>query len=52
LRHMGYLKKNSAVDRDVRGIIFAEEIDDKAECALSIIPAIEFRKYKLSVQLV
>jgi len=49
---MDYVKKNLAVDRDVRGIVFAEEIDDEAEYALSIIPAIEFRKYKLSIQLV
>jgi hypothetical protein len=52
LRYMGYVKANLAGDKNVRGIILAEEIDEKAKYALSMIPAVEFKKYKLNIQLV
>jgi len=52
LRYMGYVKKNLARDKNVRGIILAENIDDKAKYALSLVPAIEFKKYILNVQVV
>jgi hypothetical protein len=52
LRYMGYVKENLAGDKNVRGIILAEEIDDKAKYALSMTPAVEFKKYSLNIQLV
>jgi len=52
LRYMGYVKKNLARDKNVKGIILAEEIDDKAKYALDMIPEVEFKKYKLNIQLV
>lgn len=52
LRYMGFVKKSLAINKNVRGIILAEDIDDKAEYALSMMPTVEFREYKLSIQLV
>lgn len=52
LRYMGYVKENLAGDKNVRGIILAENIDDKAKYALSLVPAIEFKAYKLNIQLI
>jgi hypothetical protein len=52
LRYMGYVKKNLARDKNVKGMILAEGIDDKAKYALDMIPEVEFKKYKLNIQLV
>jgi hypothetical protein len=51
LRYMGYVKSNLAKDHNVRGIILAEDIDDKAKYALSLVPTIECKIYKLNIQL-
>ncbi|MEM3565191.1 MAG: endonuclease NucS [Candidatus Jordarchaeaceae archaeon] len=52
LRYMGYVKTNLAGEKNVRGIILAEEIDDKSKYALTMTPEVEFKKYKLNIQLV
>ena len=51
LRYMGYVKENLAGNKNVKGIILAEDIDDKARYALSLTPSIEFKKFKLNIQL-
>jgi hypothetical protein len=52
LRYMGYVKTNLAREKNVRGIILAEEIDDKSKYAIIMTPEVELKKYKLSIQLV
>lgn len=52
LRYMGYVTKELAGDKNVRGIILAEDIDDKAKYALSIVPTIEFRTYRLNFEVI
>lgn len=52
LRYMGYVKKNLAGDKNVRGIILGEDIGDKAKYALSLVPTIEFKTYKLNIQVI
>jgi len=52
LRYMGYVKEELAGDKDVRGIILAEDIDDKAKYALSLVPKIEFKKYRLNIEII
>ncbi len=52
LRYMGYIKKELCKeDKDVKGFILGEDIDDKAKYALNIVPNIEFKKYKLNIQI-
>jgi len=50
LRYIGYIEKNLAGDKNVRGIILAENMDDKVKYALSAAPRIEFKAYRLSIQ--
>ena len=52
LRYMGYVKEKLADDKKVRGILLGEDIDDKAKYALIMMPAIEFKKYKLNIKLI
>lgn len=52
LRYMGYVKKELAGDKNVRGIILGEDMDDKAKYALSLVPTIEFKTYKLNIQVI
>lgn len=51
-RYVGYLTKELAGEKNVRGIILAEDMDDKAKYALNILPGIEFRKYRLDLKVV
>ena len=53
LRYVGYVKKELAADKNVRGILLAEDIDDKAKYALSLVPTIiEFRRYRLNIEII
>lgn len=52
LRYMGHVKRYLAGDKNVKGVILAEDIDDKGKDALSLVPAIEFKKYKLDIQVI
>lgn len=51
-RYMGYVKKEMAGDKTVRGILLGEEIDDKTNYALLIAPTVEFRKYRLNIKII
>lgn len=50
LRYMGYVKDMLAEDKNVRGVILGEEIDDKAKYGLIMAP-IQFKKYELTIQI-
>ena len=50
-RYMGYVKKEIAEDRNVRGILLGEEIDDKTVYALVMAPMVEFKKYRLNIKI-
>lgn len=50
LRYMGWVKKNVARDRDVRGIIVANEFSEKLKYAVMPVPAITLKKYDVSFQ--
>lgn len=52
LKYMGYVKEELAGDKHVRGIILAEDIDDKAKYTLTMVSSIEFRRYRLNFQLI
>lgn len=52
LRYMGYVKENLAKDKNVKGMILAEDLDDKAKYALKITPTIQFKKYRLNFQII
>ena len=49
---MGYVTEELAGNNDVRGIILAEDMDDKAKYALSLVPKIEFRRYRLNIEII
>lgn len=52
LRYMGWVKKNLCKDNQkVRGVIIAESKDNRLEYALTVIPHVEFKKMKLSVEI-
>lgn len=51
LGYMGWVKQNLAEARNVRGIILAEDADERLLYALKNVPNVEFRKYKLSVKI-
>ena len=39
-------------DLQLASIILAEDVDDKAKYALSLVPIIEFKTYKLNIQII
>jgi hypothetical protein len=45
LRYMGWVFKEKSGGKDVRGIIVANEFDEKIKYAVSILPQIDLRKY-------
>lgn len=51
LRYVGYVKEYLAKDKEVKGLILAEDIDEKSAYALKLLPFVEFRKYKLNIQI-
>jgi restriction system protein len=53
LRYMGFVKKELATNgENVRGIIIALESDLRMENALSMVPNIDFYRYKVDFQLI
>jgi RecB family endonuclease NucS len=45
LRYMGWVSKDISGGKDVRGIIVANDFDEKIKYAVSILPQIDLRKY-------
>ena len=50
-RYMGYIKKNLAENKSVKGLIIALEDDKNLKDALSVAPNIKFMKYEVSFKL-
>jgi RecB family endonuclease NucS len=50
LRYMGWIKKNVAADRRVRGIIVANDFTAKLRYAVMPVPAITLKKYDVRFQ--
>jgi len=49
LRYMGWIKRNLAQGRDVRGIIVARHISEKLRYAVADLPNVALKEYELSV---
>ena len=53
LRYMGWVDENLAEDGDqVKGMIIAQDIDEKLRYALRMTPNILFRRYKINFELI
>lgn len=50
-RYMGFIKKNLAENKSVKGLIIALEDDKNLKDALSVAPNIKFMKYEVSFKL-
>jgi hypothetical protein len=48
---MGFIKKNLAENKSVKGLIIALEDDKNLKDALSVAPNIKFMKYEVSFKL-
>ncbi|WP_147273876.1 endonuclease NucS domain-containing protein [Fontibacillus phaseoli] len=46
-RYMGWVKKNIAADKEVKGIIVAKEVDNKLKYAASVVPGISLYEYQI-----
>jgi len=51
LRYMGWVKKNLAKDKQVKGIIVANKMDEKIRYAVSMVPGIELYEYEMKFEL-
>jgi hypothetical protein len=51
LRYMGWIKKNLADGKSVRGLIVAREITEDLKLAISLIPDVQLVEYELSFRL-
>jgi hypothetical protein len=51
LKYMGWVKKNLAIDKKVKGIIVANRMDDKIKYAVSIIPEVSLYEYEMKFEL-
>ena len=51
LRYMGWIKKHLAVDKDVKGIIVANKMDEKIKYAVSMIPEVSLWEYEMKFEL-
>lgn len=51
LRYMGWVKKNLASDKKVKGIIVANTMDEKIKYAVSIIPDVTLYEYQMKFEL-
>ena len=51
LRYMGWVKENLAKEKNVRGLILAEGVDDKLKFAIKFVPNIKVLTYKVSLQI-
>jgi hypothetical protein len=47
---MGWIKKNVAADRGVRGIIVANDFSEKLKYAVMPVPAIALKRYEVRFQ--
>lgn len=47
LRYMGWVKENLAGDRDVRGIIVANEFTNRLKYASTVMPNVSLKKYEI-----
>lgn len=51
LRYMGWVKENLAGEKDVRGLILAEDTDDKLKFAIKFVSNVKVLTYKVSLQI-
>jgi len=51
LSYMQWVEDNLAEGKKVKGLIIAQEIDDKLKYALKRIPDVEFKKYGIDFKL-
>jgi RecB family endonuclease NucS len=51
LRYMGWIKKNLADGKSVRGLIVAREITEDLKLAVSLIPDVQLVEYELNFKL-
>jgi len=51
LRYMGWVKENLAKEKNVRGLILAEGIDDKLKFAIKFVPNVKVLTYKILLQI-
>ncbi len=51
LRYMGWVKDNLAKDKNVKGLILTEGVDDKLKFAIKFTSNVEVLTYKISLQL-
>lgn len=51
LRYMGWIKKNLAKDKKVKGLIIANKMDDKIKYAALTVPDIELYEYEMKFNL-
>jgi hypothetical protein len=50
LRYMGWVKENLAKEKNVKGLILAEGVDDKLKYAIKFVPDVKVLTYKISLQ--
>ena len=50
-RYMGWIKKNLAEDKRVKGVIVAKKVDEKLKYASSIIPDLSLFEYELNFKI-
>ncbi|MGC8812748.1 MAG: endonuclease NucS domain-containing protein [Candidatus Aenigmatarchaeota archaeon] len=51
LRYMGWVKENIAGNKNVRGLILAEEVDDRLKYAIKNVENVKIFTYKVSLQI-
>lgn len=51
-RYIGWVKKNLASDKEVRGIIIAHKIDEKLEYSASVLNNVDVKYYKIELKFV
>jgi len=53
MKYMGFIQEEILSEgHKVRGILLGEDLDDKARYALKLVPQIEFKKYKLNIDII
>lgn len=51
LRYMGWVRKNIAKGRKVKGVIVAKNVDKRLKYAASMIPEVSLFEYKLDFKI-
>lgn len=51
LRYMGWIKKNLAKDKDVKGVIVASKMDNKIKYAVTVTPDVTLYEYAMKFEL-